>query len=314
MPLPIGSAVRIASATYLFAAAAASLTPSPSTTLLSSALENAHPVPWVDRLTICSPVSQNISPSAGTSRSSGGFRCPPVASTFSSQPISLSASAASGISSRRLTERPVSTPSSSRFGVTQSTRGSRLSRITATPSASSSSLPELDRSTGSSTTGTRPSSSRNAERNSATTATFSAVVSMPILIPAGGRSLTRQSSVALTTSAETAVVDRTPTVDCTVRPVIHEVPNRPCAANTIRSAVTPAPEDGSKPAIVSTVCICVTPDAAQETSCTRHPTSSLGLPEISTALEGPQGGPRSSPPLLHPGSHLPFSNSETAPR
>src|SRR5258708_3192272 len=77
MPLPIASAVRIASATYLFAAPAASLAPSPSTTLLSSALENAHPVPWVDRLTICSPVSQNISPLAGANRSSGGFRCPP---------------------------------------------------------------------------------------------------------------------------------------------------------------------------------------------------------------------------------------------
>jgi rare lipoprotein A len=34
---------------------------------------------------------------------------------------------------------------------------------------------------------------------------------------------------------------------------MHEVPNSPWAAKTIRSAVTPAPEDGSKPAIVRTV-------------------------------------------------------------
>jgi hypothetical protein len=34
---------------------------------------------------------------------------------------------------------------------------------------------------------------------------------------------------------------------------MQEVPKRPLAAKTIRSAVIPAPEDGSKPAIVKTV-------------------------------------------------------------
>ncbi len=47
-------------------------------------------------------------------------------------------------------------------------------------------------------------------------------------------------------------VERTPVVDCTVRLVIAEVPNSPWAEKTIRSAVTPAPEEGSKPAMVRT--------------------------------------------------------------
>jgi len=45
----------------------------------------------------------------------------------------------------------------------------------------------------------------------------------------------------------------TPSVDWTVRAVIAEVPKRPCAAKTWRSAVIPAPLEGSKPAMVRAV-------------------------------------------------------------
>lgn len=181
--------------------------------------------------------------------------CPPVARTFNPQHPCCKARAASGKSFRSVTERPVKTPSSSRFGVTQSTSGNSRSRSSTTPSGSSSSLPELDRKTGSSTTGTRTPLPRSPARKSATAATFAAVASIPIFTPAAGTSSQRQSSVARTTSAATGWAAKTPTVDCTVRLVIQEVPNSPCAPNTIKSAVTPAPEDGSNPAIVRTLCM-----------------------------------------------------------
>ena len=78
---------------------------------------------------------------------------------------------------------------------------------------------------------------------------------IPILIPAGGRSECRHSSVAARTADGVGWVERTPTVDCTVSAVIQAVPKSECAAKTMRSAVTPAPEEGSKPAMVRTVCI-----------------------------------------------------------
>jgi hypothetical protein len=36
---------------------------------------------------------------------------------------------------------------------------------------------------------------------------------------------------------------------------MQAVPKRECAAKTMRSAVTPAPEEGSNPAMVRTVCM-----------------------------------------------------------
>ena len=48
-------------------------------------------------------------------------------------------------------------------------------------------------------------------------------------------------------------VERTPRVDWTVSAAIQAVPKSPCAAKTIKSAVTPAPDEGSKPAMVRTV-------------------------------------------------------------
>jgi hypothetical protein len=52
-----------------------------------------------------------------------------------------------------------------------------------------------------------------------------------------------------------AGVETTPRVDCTVNAVMQAVPKREWAAKTIRSAVTPAPDEGSKPAMVRTVCM-----------------------------------------------------------
>jgi len=72
-------------------------------------------------------------------------------------------------------------------------------------------------------------------------------------MPEGGRSAFKQSRVLDRISFDTGCVDSTPSVDCTVSAVMHAVPNNPCAAKTIRSAVTPAPDEGSKPAMVRTV-------------------------------------------------------------
>src|SRR5450432_2525267 len=81
---------------------------------------------------------------------------------------------------------------------------------------------------------------------------------MPILIPEGGRSAARQSRVASMMVASTGCDANTPRVDWTVSAVMHAVPKSECAAKTIRSAVTPAPDEGSNPAMVRTVCIGVT--------------------------------------------------------
>lgn len=53
-------------------------------------------------------------------------------------------------------------------------------------------------------------------------------------------------------SAATGWDAATPRVDWTVRLVMQAVPKSRCAAKTMRSAVTPAPEEGSKPAMVKT--------------------------------------------------------------
>ncbi len=48
-------------------------------------------------------------------------------------------------------------------------------------------------------------------------------------------------------------ISATPSVDCTVNAVIAEIPKQPCAAKTCRSAVMPAPLEGSWPAMVRRV-------------------------------------------------------------
>ena len=61
--------------------------------------------------------------------------------------------------------------------------------------------------------------------------------------------------MAATTEASTGWVERTPRVDWTVSAVMHVVAKRPWAAKVFRSAVTPAPEDGSKPAMLRRICM-----------------------------------------------------------
>ena len=73
---------------------------------------------------------------------------------------------------------------------------------------------------------------------------------MPIFMPAGGRSEHRYSSVLAKKGPETGSKPSTPTVDCTVKLVIAEIPKIPFEAKVLRSAVTPAPLDGSKPAML----------------------------------------------------------------
>jgi len=72
-------------------------------------------------------------------------------------------------------------------------------------------------------------------------------------MPAGGRSEQRYSSVLVKKGPETGSNPSTPRVDCTVKFVMAEVPKMPCAAKVFRSAVTPAPLDGSKPAMLRAI-------------------------------------------------------------
>ena len=76
---------------------------------------------------------------------------------------------------------------------------------------------------------------------------------MPILMPAGGRSATRWSRVRRRKAGSVGWISATPRVDWTVRAVMAEVPKRRWAAKVWRSAVMPAPEEGSWPAMVRRV-------------------------------------------------------------
>ena len=87
----------------------------------------------------------------------------------------------------------------------------------------------------------------------ATWATIAAVASIPILIPAGGRSELRIWRVWPSTSVSSGCIVATPNVDWTVSAVMADTPKRPWAAKTWRSAVMPAPLEGSKPAMVRTM-------------------------------------------------------------
>src|SRR5436190_22605350 len=62
----------------------------------------------------------------------------------------------------------------------------------------------------------------------------------------------RASRVSRTSFGGTFSERCTPCVVCTVNAVLHETPYRPRAAIVLRSAVIPAPEDGSKPAMAKT--------------------------------------------------------------
>ena len=79
---------------------------------------------------------------------------------------------------------------------------------------------------------------------------MAALPSIPILIPAGGRSAVRWFRVWRKIVGSRGWTWATPRVDWTVRAVMAEVPKIPWAAKTWRSAVMPAPLEGSKPAMV----------------------------------------------------------------
>ena len=90
-------------------------------------------------------------------------------------------------------------------------------------------------------------------RKRATAEATSGVPSMPIFMPAGGRSEQRYSSVRARNGPETGSKPSTPTVDCTVRLVMAAVPKMPCEAKVFKSAVTPAPLEGSNPAMLRAI-------------------------------------------------------------
>ncbi len=103
-----------------------------STSPASSALENAHPVPWVDRR--LHPLARNPDLHLPLSRKSlADSRCPPVTTTCNPGfprilRQSQKPSAAAGTSSAVRTAVPVSIPNSSRFGVIQPTFPNNFSR------------------------------------------------------------------------------------------------------------------------------------------------------------------------------------------
>src|SRR5271169_1229845 len=66
------------------------------------------------------------------------------------------------------------------------------------------------------------------------------------------RSETNSCKVSAIKPGATPTTRRTPCVDWTVRAVMQETPKHSCAAIVLMSAVIPAPEEGSNPAIVKT--------------------------------------------------------------
>ncbi len=75
---------------------------------------------------------------------------------------------------------------------------------------------------------------------------------MPILMPEDGRSAWRWVRVRRMNSRLSGFDSATSMVDWIVSAVGTEVPKSPCAAKVWRSAVRPAPELGSCPAMVKT--------------------------------------------------------------
>src|SRR3954469_17152663 len=89
-------------------------------------------------------------------------------------------------------------------------------------------------------------------RNIATTSTNSAEPSIPIRTAAILKSEESSRKVSVTSLAATGSTLRTDAVDWTVNAVMHPMPKQLCAAKVLISAVTPAPEEGSNPAMLRT--------------------------------------------------------------
>src|SRR5579871_4327026 len=85
------------------------------------------------------------------------------------------------------------------------------------------------------------------------TRTFSTLPSIPIFTAARRISSVSASSVSASNFPDTASMRFTPCVFCTVSAVIAATPRPLCAAMVLRSAATPAPPEGSKPAMASTI-------------------------------------------------------------
>src|SRR3954462_6786298 len=143
---------------------------------------------------------------------------------------------------------PVMAPASSTFGVTTVASGKRLLIMTCTPFASSSGAPEDERMIGSSTTYGILADFRKI----ATTSTSSAEPSIPIRTAAILKSEESSRKVSVTSLAATGSTLRTDAVDWTVNAVMHPMPKQLGAAKVLISAVTPAPEEGSNPAMLRT--------------------------------------------------------------
>src|SRR3954469_13464090 len=144
---------------------------------------------------------------------------------------------------------PVMAPASSTFGVTTVASGKRLLIMTCTPFASRSGAPEDERMIGSSTTYGILADFRKI----ATTSTSSAEPSMPMRTAEIVKSDDSSRSVSVTSLAATGSTLRTEAVDWTVKAVMHPIPKQLWAARVLMSAVTPAPDEGSNPAMLRTM-------------------------------------------------------------
>ena len=193
-------------------------------------------------------------PSRTASRSRGApSRCPPFTSAAPAPRFETSAQAAASTPSSVETSQPVSEAASDRLGVTSV---ACPIRSWSTPQArrSSSGVPSLAASTGSITSGGRPSGRPSSSRSpSSTLRATSSVASIPSFTASGRRSRSSTRSCASTTFGNAGSTWCTLAVSCTVSAVTTPAPCTPKARKTWRSACSPAPPVGSEPAMLRAI-------------------------------------------------------------
>src|SRR5271167_2693443 len=143
---------------------------------------------------------------------------------------------------------PASTVASNTLGVITSASGNNSCLSTCRPSSFSRVTPDDDRSTGSTTM----LSNLKAFRKVATVEATATDPSIPTRTAAMSRSSASAPKVRSTKSASTDRTSNTPWLDWTVKAVTQVTAKQPWAAAVLMSAVTPAPEEGSYPAMLST--------------------------------------------------------------
>src|SRR5699024_1023667 len=239
----------IASCSQRVVQASASAGESPSPSRAASAEDSEQPVPCV--LVVSTRVERTpwCVPSASTQVvvSSRPTRWPVFTTTAT--PVSAAQASACAIASCpvRAGGDPVSTASSSMFGVT--TLAARQKRSIACSAAGSRSRSPLVATITGSTTSTRGGC---AAIHSATVSMTSTVPSIPVLTASRQTSSETAASWAASTAVGGTWISRTPCVFWATTAVTTAIAYPPAAVIDLRSAAVPAPPEGSVPAIEST--------------------------------------------------------------